>query len=287
MPKRTRTLVDLKIPSLPGFHSFMSSWIQETEFGNVVVDTGPASSLKHLLKELREYESIDYILLTHIHSDHAGGVGDLVEVYPNAKVVIHERSHQHLIDPKRLIEGSKKVLGKTFESFGEIKPVPKQNLITPESCPFDFIYTPGHSADHISFIVEGNLYCGEALGVTFPMNGDKLYLRPATPIRFFPKIYLESIEKLSKLRDYNTINLAHFGEYRFSNLNDLCGIATEQINLWSKIIKCNIDKDNTRLIKLITSKDPYSQYLSELPIDIQKRELNYINNSIKGIKHEF
>src|SRR5206468_1273844 len=79
------------------------------------VDTGAASSIPHLLAALERLDigrdQVDYVLLTHIHLDHAGGAGQLMQALPNARAVIHPRGARHMIDPAKLIAGSQKVYG--------------------------------------------------------------------------------------------------------------------------------------------------------------------------------
>ena len=104
-------LIDLDIPSL-GYTKFISAWLYKGEGGSFLVDPGPARTIPALLDGLTRHgvTRLDLILLTHIHMDHAGGIGDLAEKFPDAKVVCHEKAVRHLLYPVKLWEGSLKVL---------------------------------------------------------------------------------------------------------------------------------------------------------------------------------
>ena len=114
--------IDLDQPQLEGFRQFISSWLCVTDRCTVVVDPGPLSTIPHLAAELRRHgvDHIDYILLTHIHIDHAGGTGALLREFPGALVICHPEGIRHMIAPEKLWEGSQKVLGQLAEVYGEI-----------------------------------------------------------------------------------------------------------------------------------------------------------------------
>ena len=103
--------------------NFINTWIYISNDLCFIVDPGPTvliNLLKDGLDQLKINENdLNYILLTHPHIDHAGGVGKLLKFFPHAKVVCHSRGIKHLINPKRLWEGSLKVLGKAAEFYGK------------------------------------------------------------------------------------------------------------------------------------------------------------------------
>ena len=105
-------LVDLDLP-IPGFHQFIGSWILRDGDRAIVIDPGPATTINTLRNSIGEIgiHRVDYVLLTHIHLDHAGGCGDLIENYPDAVIVCHPEAVTHLSDPERLWQGSLKGLG--------------------------------------------------------------------------------------------------------------------------------------------------------------------------------
>src|SRR6056297_1613601 len=113
MDRRNLTCIDLDQPDHEGFRRFISSWLHRDKRLGFLVDPGPLSTIPHLLAELDKagVERLDLILLTHIHIDHAGGTGALLDRYPEAKVVCHPDGIPHMIDPAQLWQGSLKVLG--------------------------------------------------------------------------------------------------------------------------------------------------------------------------------
>ena len=105
-------LVDLDLPP-PGFYRFISSWIVKEGDRAIIIDPGPTATIATLLNALREIgiKGIDYIFVTHIHLDHAGGCGDLINNYPDPLIVCHPQAVDHLSNPERLWQGSVNVLG--------------------------------------------------------------------------------------------------------------------------------------------------------------------------------
>jgi len=275
-------LVDLDQP-VTGFRRFISSWILVSQGRAVIIDPGPASTINHLVKALKDLEvkSIEAVILTHIHIDHAGGVGDLLSHYPGTPVLCHERGIRHMVEPSRLWEGSKKVLGSLAETYGPIKPVPAELLfydtnVSFAGFDFEIIETPGHAKHHLSIVSENILFAGEALGTFIPAR--KLYIRVATPPVFDYNEYAASIERLSKF-PVKTVCFAHYG---FCNKpKEVIKTTRKQLDLWVDVIRKN--RDEEKAIDQIMRQDPLMKVLEELPEDIRKRELYFIGNSVRGI----
>ncbi|NPA25310.1 MAG: MBL fold metallo-hydrolase, partial [Deltaproteobacteria bacterium] len=124
------TCIDLDEPRLQGFVKFISAWVYKSEELTFLVDPGPLSTIPHLLGELEKMgvARLDYILLTHIHIDHAGGTGELLKSFPEAQVICHPQGIKHLVNPEKLWQGSLKVLGHVAEIYGEIIPVPEASI---------------------------------------------------------------------------------------------------------------------------------------------------------------
>ena len=154
-------------------------------------------------------EDLAYIIPTHIHMDHAGGIGTLAELFPKAKVLVHPRGVKHAVDPSRLINSTKMVFGDDFElRFGPIAPVQESQILAPEDGEIisidgrelQIIYAPGHAPHHMVILDHSlkGLFCGEALG--FPSQGAEIFLLPAVaPPSFDQDLYLETIERLRQL----------------------------------------------------------------------------------------
>ena len=153
-------------------------------------------------------ENLEYIIPTHIHLDHAGGMGSLLQLFPQAKGVVNPRAVEHVIDPTRLIKSTKMAFGDDFESvYGKIIPVAQSRLkivqdndsIVVGSRKLIIINTPGHAPHHIAIFdtKTRGLFCGEALGLIYTPGAPPL---PAVaPPSFDPDVYLENMLRLREL----------------------------------------------------------------------------------------
>lgn len=278
-------LIEIK-QKLPGFNQFIGSWLYRGDI-DFVVDVGPANSVFRLIDALTEMniETIDYVFLTHIHIDHAGGLARFLEHFPMAKVICHEKGIKHLVEPKKLWEGSVKVLGKISEIYGRLSPVEEKYFISQNDIlnkDIVVVETPGHASHHLSFAYNGNLFVGEAGGNYLRVQG-KDYLRPATPPRFHLTTFLSSIEKLTQLDDVQ-ICYAHFGKADSSH--EMLNRNRDQILRWEKIIRRERSSDANDLVerctKRLLSEDPELSAFEHLESNVQKREFFFIQNSIKG-----
>ena len=148
-----------------------------------LIETGPAVIATSILDGLRQLghdpKSIAYIALSHIHMDHAGGAGYLVQQLPGVEVIIHHQVAQHLAEPSRLIDGVKHAFGADFEQqFGAILPVAEERIRSVQGGEvfplgkreLKVISSPGHAPHHLCFYVPSErwLFSGDALGVYFP-----------------------------------------------------------------------------------------------------------------------
>ncbi len=278
-------LIEIK-QDRPGFDSFFGTWVCQDDL-NIIIDVGPANTAGRLLDSLLAMgiDRVDYVLLTHIHIDHAGGLADLLAHYSMAKVVCHEKAIEHLIDPSKLWAGSLKAIGKIAEMYGPPRPVSRERLIPHTECKIKgltVIETPGHAIHHLCFNYKDRLFAGEA-GGNYLIVGDMEYLRPATPPRFFLDICLKSLYRLLELKD-QPICYAHFGKGESSHR--LLKIFRDQLMLWNKIIHEEIVRGNKDLILRCRDKllenDTNLKAFNKMDGDIQKRELFFMENAIKG-----
>jgi glyoxylase-like metal-dependent hydrolase (beta-lactamase superfamily II) len=285
-------LVDLP-QKIEGFRKFISSWIFQDGARGLIVDVGPASTIDKLLEALKYLgiEKVEYILLTHIHIDHAGGVGKLLDNFPEAKIVVSEKGVKHIVNPKRLWEASKQTLGKVAEEYGEPLPV-KESCISDKNVNFagidvEILDTPGHAPHHQSYLIDEFLFIGEAAGVHIPLKND-YYLRPATPPKFMYEIADSSLEKLHSLGS-KRVCFGHFGFKRDSL--EIVEKARKQLKLWLDTvydIACKRDFEDEREIishakqELLERDSRFSRYLL-LDDDIKQREDFFIQNTLRGI----
>jgi glyoxylase-like metal-dependent hydrolase (beta-lactamase superfamily II) len=176
-----------------------------------IIEPGPAVLVPEIQEATKELGILSprYIIPTHIHLDHAGGVGRLAEVFPNAKIVVNRQGARHIIEPTKLIRSTRMAFGDDFESiYGPILPVPEERLkivtdgdrLKVGGHELLVVHTPGHAGHHISIFdakIKG-LFSGEALGLIYSPGYPPL---PAVaPPSFDMELYLKDMEDLKALK---------------------------------------------------------------------------------------
>ncbi len=279
-------LIDLDIDELQ-YYRFISAWLYQDGGETFLVDPGPACTVPALSDALAKHgvTRLDWILLTHIHMDHAGGIGHVLERYPEARIVCHEKAVPHLIDPARLWKGSLKVLGRVAEIYGPVKPVSEKNIICTDSIPsaggIRVIPTPGHAAHHQCFVIRDHLFCGELFGI-FHALPDDFYLRPATPPVFVLEDNLASFDRIQPYAD-RTVCFGHYGMY--ADGKTILSTARQQLLLWVDVVRSHInDPDNAAIVAELLQKDRTYARLDRLPPEMRERELYFTENTITGMR---
>ena len=276
---------------IEGFRNFISSWLYRNEGITFLVDPGPTCSIGVLKRALEDIgvTKLDYILLTHIHIDHAGGTGKLLYSFPHAKVLCHPKGIKHLVNPAELWKGSLKVLGKIAKAYGKIIPVPPHSISFQDSIKWgkdriQVVNTPGHASHHVSYFFKQYLFAGEVAGVHQPLP-DKMYFRPATPPKFKLETSLSSLKKVIAKKP-GAICYGHYG-IRKEGVKVL-SLARKQLILWTQVVKEELAEGEKnleeRVIERLMAKDTIFSNFEYLESDIKKRERYFIINSIKGIK---
>lgn len=206
-----------------------------------IIDTGVEHSVSRILDVLGEQglssADVDFVVPTHVHLDHAGGAGRLMEVCPQAQMIIHPRGARHMIDPSRLIAGAEAVYGSEGlrKSVGEIVPVDEKRVQCAEDG-FRFslagrelaiVDTPGHARHHFCVWDERTqgFFSGDTFGIVYPelcCDDSPFIFPPTTPVQFEPDIWHASIDKLMAWRP-ERMYLTHFGmlEHPFECVGDL------------------------------------------------------------------
>lgn len=221
---------------------------------NLLIDAGSARSAPTVIRALEELDvdRIDYIALTHIHPDQAGGIGCLTKRFPEATVLVHPDGAGHVADPSLLIKAMKAMGGdQALELFGEptavaadrIRPVADGESVDLGDRQVDAIATPGHTAAHLAWLDRrtGALFCGDALGVRVP--GSRV-VRPATPPSdFCHRQALDSIESIRRTAAGQAYR-SHFGPATGS-LEQSCDHSAETLERWhaSYLDKCGDAED--------------------------------------------
>jgi glyoxylase-like metal-dependent hydrolase (beta-lactamase superfamily II) len=286
----TLKLLNLQ-PPIPGYEKFIGAYLFHSE-KSAIIDVGPKAAIPNLLQALTEISlnpnEIDYIVLTHIHIDHAGGAGTAVREMSNAKVIAHSRAISHLVDPTMLWQASLKTLGETAIKYGEIEPVPEHRItVATDQMKLDLghglmleIYlTPGHAPHHLSIFDRANgvLIAGETAGVC--IEGA---VRPATPPPFKLEEALSSIDKLINLQPQK-LCYGHFGCYD-SGVERL-KYCREKLLYWHKAVNsaAKAGKSPEDILALLRKEDQSLDYLDRLDRDDYAREFALFINSINGL----
>jgi glyoxylase-like metal-dependent hydrolase (beta-lactamase superfamily II) len=211
----------------------------------VLIETGSQSSVPVLLAALEQVgvgpADLAGIAVTHIHLDHAGGVGDVARAFPSATVYVHEKGARHLADPSRLIDSAARVYGPLLDSlYGRMDPTDAarlhvvadgEEIAVGAGRTLVAVDSPGHAKHHVGFhdSQSGVLFAGDAIGVRLPDAG---VLRPATPPPDFDlALALNSLQKFATRRP-SAIALAHYGV--LDAPNELLVEADDALRRWAE-----------------------------------------------------
>jgi glyoxylase-like metal-dependent hydrolase (beta-lactamase superfamily II) len=213
-----------------------------------LVETGPGTSVEPVARALEtlgiEPDALAHIVLTHIHLDHAGGVGSLAGRFPNATVWVHERGARHLADPSRLVSSATRVYGeeRMASLFGPVEPVPAERLrvlgddeaLNIGGRSLTALDTPGHASHHLALVDSstGVVFTGDALGIHVP---DLPVLRPATPPPDFDlELAVASIHRI-RAAARSTLLFAHFGP--IADVDRTCELAVLRLHEWTHAVR--------------------------------------------------
>lgn len=190
-----------------------------------IVDPGPTTTLDRLVDQLSAHGvgagDLRHVLLTHIHLDHAGATGHLVEHFPNAVVHVHEDGASHLVDPERLVSSTRRTFGELHDRlWGEVKPVPSERIRAwrPEEAGTRAglrpVHTPGHISHHVAYLDEsdGTLFAGDSMGIALA-GGPQ---HPPTPP---PAVNLP--DWATTLETIGALGLERFGATHFGLYDDV------------------------------------------------------------------
>ncbi|WP_445304380.1 MBL fold metallo-hydrolase [Nitrosovibrio sp. Nv4] len=199
-----------------------------------LVDTGTSSSVAGVMEALRRKnlapDDMTYVFVTHIHLDHAGGAGEFMHHFPNAKLVVHPRGARHMADPARLIASAMTVYGEAeFKRiYGAIRPVDANRIIeAPDGFSLDFngrpllfLDTPGHARHHYCIFDQQyrSFFTGDTFGISyreFDVDGMEFVFPTTTPVQFDPVALHASLDRLMSYNPSYAF-LTHYG--RIGNL---------------------------------------------------------------------
>ncbi len=224
------------------------------------VDTGSNNSVPLLLDALRQQDleasDVDYVFLTHIHLDHAGGAGLLMRNLPNATCVVHPRGAPHMIDPSKLVAGTEAVYGvkETAELYGTIAPIDAERVYVPadneeitlNGRPLQILYTEGHARHHycLNDPQSRGVFTGDNFGVSYrelDTEAGAFIFPTTTPASFDPNEAHKSIDRIMACEP-NAVFLTHYS--RVTELKRLARDLHERLDAFEQLTRAESTKPN-------------------------------------------
>ena len=214
------------------------------------VDTGTNDALPRLLGALTAQglapADVDYLIVTHVHLDHAGAAGALMRHLPHAKLVVHPRGARHMVDPSQLLDGARAVYGveEVARTYGEVLPIAAGRVLETQDDmvlelggrPLHFIDTPGHARHHHCVWDETSRgwFTGDTFGISYPeldTPGGRYMLPAATPVQFEPEALHASVRRMLQ-RQPLWMYVTHYGAIGGSETEvaRLAGLMLEQVD---------------------------------------------------------
>jgi len=197
-----------------------------------LVDTGVNSSVPRVLAALAAKglapEQVEYVFLTHVHLDHAGGAGELMRHLPRARLTVHPRGARHMADPSRLLAGTVAVYGEaaTRKIYGTVIPVAPERIVeTPEGTvlalgqrELRFLDTPGHARHHVAIVDgrSGHVFTGDTFGLSYrelDCGGRQFVIPTTSPVQFDPAAAIRSVGRIAALAP-PAIYVTHYSQVR-------------------------------------------------------------------------
>lgn len=263
-----------------------------------LVETGTARSAPDVIAHLGRLgigpNDLATIVVTHIHLDHAGGVGDLARAFPNATVVVHERGARHLVEPERLVASAHRVFGPTMDRlFGDLAPTPAHRIeAIGATGSIDLgdgrsllaFHNPGHASHHLGLLDShtADLYTGDAAGVYVPSTAD---VRPATPPPDFDlDLALHSIDAMRAVGAARLL-FSHYGPV--DAVDDTLDRSVDELKHWvADVREARLQSDDLdHAIAMVRERDTarHPQFYADADRVAKFEELSSVSAQVGGI----
>jgi glyoxylase-like metal-dependent hydrolase (beta-lactamase superfamily II) len=263
-----------------------------------LVETGTAKSAVAVRTALESLgigaHDLATIAVTHIHLDHAGGVGDLAAAYPNAEIVVHQRGARHLAEPAKLMDSARRVFGDLMDTvFGELRPTDAARIRAVDDIGeidlgggrrLTTYYSPGHAQHHVGLLdsLSGDLYVGDAAGIFIPETGA---IRPSTPPPDFDLgTALRSLRHFADLAPQRLL-FSHFGPV--SEVGSSLEEAAEELQIWVDAVRETradaLDLDHAVTMLRERTAERYGRLYTDPELDHKFEVLNSTAANITGI----
>lgn len=284
MNQNASTVVPAIIEPWQGIHTidtaqvrprFAAAYLVVGEGRGAFVDCGTNHSVPHLLAELDRAglvaEQVDWLILTHVHLDHAGGAGALLPHLPNARVVVHPRGARHMIDPSKLMAGATAVYGEELmrQAYGTLLPVPAERVLEAgdgfvvelAGRPLLCLDAPGHARHHIVIHDQraGVFFSGDTFGISyreFDTDRGAFVFPTTTPVQFDPDDLHASIERMLSFHPVAMFP-THFG--RVEDVRRLAADMHEQIDAMVAMARACDGRGDRHSALLAALRDSYAQ----------------------------
>jgi glyoxylase-like metal-dependent hydrolase (beta-lactamase superfamily II) len=287
-------LVDTR---MGGYDGITAAYLLRTS-RPALVETGAARSAQLVVAELADLgigpDDLATIVVTHIHLDHAGGVGDLAAAFPRAEVVVHERGARHLVAPDRLLSSAKRVYGEDLFArvFGDLLATPAERVrALGDTDAVDLgdgrrlttHWAPGHASHHVGLLdsLTGDLYVGDAAGIYVP---EADLVRPATPPPDFDlPVALDSLALFGSLGATRLL-FSHYGPV--AAVDDVLGRSAEELRLWVELARETraLELDHAVAAVRDRTRERYAAVSSDPALAAKHDALNSDAANLSGIR---